>query len=290
MKKIFLLFFIPILFQCNSTSKESLKVDPKYKESIFRIEKDAIAFLGLMSVASKQFDPQFIHQDGEMTHTKGLNIFAAIVDNRDGELVGQNKNQIHSITNPTIHAEQMTLKDATERMLKKNPRDAPKISVENYYKNFLFNDLSDDYLNSGNTLYTTLEPCPFCTSTLLVARMKRIVYIIPDQGFGGAFYLLKDRYWKKSNALYEQIDISDHENSKLISFASKKYADLLEHVSNTKKIDPKYSDAYLLDKESDFLKEIRMYFLSLKESDLVTTGEDKVKNAKLLKGFLEKVK
>ena len=42
------------------------------------IEKDALAFLGLMAIANKNFDQQFKHSDGETTHTKGLNIFAAI--------------------------------------------------------------------------------------------------------------------------------------------------------------------------------------------------------------------
>jgi hypothetical protein len=44
---------------------------------LFFNEKDAIAFLRLMSFANKQFDLQFRHADGELTHTNGLNIFAA---------------------------------------------------------------------------------------------------------------------------------------------------------------------------------------------------------------------
>lgn len=289
MKTSILYFIIFLLFSCG-VSKEIQKIESKCNVCSYRAEKDAIAFLGLLSVAYKQFDPQIIHKDGEMTHTKGLNIYAAIIDNRDGELVGQNRNLIHTHTNPMSHAEQMTLRDAIDRMNKKNPRDMTHVSVENYYRNYLFNDLSGDYLNAGNTLYTTLEPCPFCTTALFVSRMKRIVYIIPDKKFGGAFPLLKEKYWDKSNAQYEQLHFPKETNSKIVSFAAKKYSELLANVENTKKENPKYSDAYLLDKELALLKEVHSFFLTIKDTDLITTGEDKEKSVKLLKGFADKLK
>lgn len=59
------------------------------------MEKNAILFLGLMTIAYKNFDQQYIHADGQRTHKSGLNIFAAIIDNSDGELLGQQQNQIH---------------------------------------------------------------------------------------------------------------------------------------------------------------------------------------------------
>ncbi|RAV54152.1 hypothetical protein [Mucilaginibacter gossypii] len=61
----------------------------------------------------------------------------------------------------------------------------------------LFNDAqSYDTLNAGTTIYTTLEPCPFCTSALLVSRVKRIVFINPDSTYGNSFYSLWMSYYK----------------------------------------------------------------------------------------------
>ncbi len=162
---------------------------------IFQAEKDAIAFLGLMAFAHKNFDQQFQHSDGELSHSKGLNIFAVIIDNTDCEVIAVKQNTIHSFNNPLLHAEQLTLKEAIEVISIKRPRNNETTSVENYYRKFLFNDpTSTDPLNFGCTIYTTLEPYPFCTSALLVSRMKRIVYLIPDLVYGNAFEKLKTVY------------------------------------------------------------------------------------------------
>ena len=75
-----------------------------------------------------------------LTHANGLNIFAGIVDNTDGELLGLRSNKIHSETNPMLHAEQLTLATAIKRVTQKRPRIHSLTSVENYYRNFLFND------------------------------------------------------------------------------------------------------------------------------------------------------
>lgn len=53
-------------------------------------------------------------------------------------------------------------------------------------------------LTVGATIFTTLELCLFCTSALLVTRMKRIIYIITDPDFGGAFNLLKENFMQNT--------------------------------------------------------------------------------------------
>lgn len=258
--------------------------------NIFQAEKDSIGFLGLMAVACKKFDEQFKHPDSEFTHNRGLNIFAGIIDNSDGELIGQQQNQIHSFNNPLLHAEQLSLKEAIERINQKRPRDEKIVSVENYYRKFLFNDPnSTDYLHTGSTIYTTLEPCPFCTSALLVVRMKRIVYIIADNKFGSAFNNLKRDYYPSYDIRYEQLNIPDIKESKHISAAAVLYQQLLEKVVSLKANNPKLYDTLLLDYLKDLLQECFNLFISWEANDLVTTGQEKLKNAKLLEGFKSKL-
>ncbi|MBL0137055.1 MAG: hypothetical protein IPP86_00825 [Bacteroidetes bacterium] len=157
-------------------------------KTFYQSEKDSIAFLGLMALAYKNFDYQFIHTDQELTHSKGLNIFSCIIDNSDGDVLALQQNQIHNYCNPLLHAEQLSLNEAINKLNLKRPRVNGKMSVENYYRTMLFNDpTSYDEIDAGATIYTTLEPCPFCTSALLVCRMKRIVFIIPDSKFGNSF-------------------------------------------------------------------------------------------------------
>jgi hypothetical protein len=55
--------------------------------ALFRAERDALAFLGLLSSLHLRFDPPISCGDGDTaqpTHFQGLNIHALIVDNADG--------------------------------------------------------------------------------------------------------------------------------------------------------------------------------------------------------------
>ncbi len=126
--------------------------------SLFQSEKDSIAFLGLMAIAYKNFDHQFKHLDGQLTHIRGLNIFAAIVDNIDGTILAEKQNQIHVENNPMLHAEQLTIREAIEKVNVKRPRNMSTTSVESYYRNYLFNDPSSkDYLTFQHSGIRSLE-------------------------------------------------------------------------------------------------------------------------------------
>ncbi|SFO87759.1 tRNA(Arg) A34 adenosine deaminase TadA [Chitinophaga sp. YR627] len=250
------------------------------------IEKDAIVFLGLMAIAFKNFDTQFIHKDGKPTHKDGLNIFAAIIDNCDGELIGQRQNHIHAECNPMLHAEQLTLKEAIERLNIKRPRDAEEKSVESYYRDELFNQSnSAGDFTKGATIYTTLEPCPFCTSALLVTRMKRIVYIIPDATYGQSFRYLKDKYYATYDITYGSLEIPADSESKLITNCGAKRKWLSDYVNSH----PQNATLYL-DDLKDFLRECNTQFLQLTAADLLTEEEEKQRNLKTLTGLQEKAR
>jgi len=250
------------------------------------IEKDAIVFLGLMAIAYKNFDSQYKHVDGETTHTDGLNIFAAIIDNKDGEVIGQKQNHIHTECNPMLHAEQLTLKEAVERLNTKRPRNDSTTSVENYYRKFLFNhpNTTGDF-SVGATIYTTLEPCPFCTSALLVTRMKRIVYIIPDNTYGKSFSYLKDTFYKSYDITYGQLTLTGTSESELISFAATQYKTLIDYVNTN----PQNATLFL-DNLRPFLKSCNEYFLKLGTDSLKSIGDEKTKNVQTLTDLQEKAK
>ncbi|MES2373432.1 MAG: hypothetical protein V4557_12680 [Bacteroidota bacterium] len=245
---------------------------------LFFIEKDAIAFLGLMSFANKHFDAQFTHPDGAQSHANGLNIFAAITDNIDGQVIGQQQNAIHSTCNPMMHAEQLALKEAIGTLGQKRPRDPATTSVENYYRKKLFTEpgTTGNY-NVGGTIYTTLEPCPFCTAALLVNRMKRIVYIIPDKVYGDTFPVLKQKY-ASYDMVYQQLQLDTTMPGTIIAFAAYQLGVLQNYVA----AHPDTIGTLYLDDLKPFLQECSNTFLQFTDADLATTGNQKERNAKTL--------
>ena len=100
---------------------------------------------------------------------------------------------------PVEHAEQRALRTAIARIGVKRPR-APATTVEEYYRTQMFyNDGAEeaDFLKRGATIYTTLEPCPMCATTILVCRVKRTVFLLQDTTFGGEWISAKSQYYKK---------------------------------------------------------------------------------------------
>jgi len=41
-----------------------------------------------------------------------------------------------------------------------------------------------DWRLEGATLYVTKEPCPMCSGAMLMARLKRVCYAVPDPKMG----------------------------------------------------------------------------------------------------------
>lgn len=256
--------------------------------SLFQTEKDAIVFLGLMAYAYKCYDAPVPapENNGSVTHSKGLNIFAAITDNVDGEIVGIGQNAIHSQNNPMLHAEQLTLKAAIERINIKRPRNETTTSVETYYRELLFNspDTPGNFM-VGGTIYTTLEPCPFCTSALLVNRMKRIVYIIPDSAYGGAYPYLKAKFYDKYDMSYSALDISSAYSSELICTARDIHGVILQYVQAR----PGQNATLYLDQQQEMLKICYDFMLSVGEGNLITSAGERAINVRTLADLVSRL-
>lgn len=269
------------------------------QDQLLKAEKDSIVFLGLLSRVLALFDSP-IPIEGKPpesnTHFAGLNIHACAVDNRDGELLAVEHNAIHATQNPMEHGEQRTLRNAVARVLEKRPRPLD-MTVEDYYRNQMFmapGTALSDYLRTGGTCYTTLEPCPMCTSTLLVCRMKRVVFILPDRVYGGAWPDLTNhcpahnncpglytRYYSRYAACYEQLNI-DGTCSALTGKAAAQYKSLLAKVDDIYQAFADMPATLLLDYCRDQLVEAAGTLRTTHESDLATTGPDFVLNARLL--------
>src|SRR5262249_42075788 len=156
--------------------------------TLFRAERDALAFLGIISSLHLRFDPPISVPNFtqlQPTHFRGLNIHAMVIDNADGEVLALEQNQIHAHQSPVEHGEQRVLRSAIARIGEKRPRDSAT-TVEDYYRAHLFYGdglEDDDFLNKGATIYTSLEPCPMCATTILVCRVKRTVFLLQDHTF-----------------------------------------------------------------------------------------------------------
>ena len=93
--------------------------------ALFRAERDALAFLGLISSLHLRFDPPISVPNGNQsqpTHFHGLNIHALVIDNVDGEVLALEQNQIHAHQSPVEHGEQRVLRAAIARVGQKRPR------------------------------------------------------------------------------------------------------------------------------------------------------------------------
>ena len=75
-----------------------------------------------------------------------------------GEIVGAAHNTVESTRDPTAHAEVLAIGQAAARL--------------------------GDWRLEGATVYVTKEPCPMCSGALLMARVKRVCFAVPDPKMG----------------------------------------------------------------------------------------------------------
>jgi tRNA(adenine34) deaminase len=75
-----------------------------------------------------------------------------------GKVIGSAHNRVEGSKDPTAHAEMLALTQAASRL--------------------------GDWRLEGATVYVTKEPCPMCSGALVMARVQRVCYAVPDPKMG----------------------------------------------------------------------------------------------------------
>ncbi len=83
---------------------------------------------------------------------------------KDGYIIARAWNQIETLKDPTAHAEILAITQAAAVL--------------------------DDWRLDGCDLFVTKEPCPMCAGAIVHARIRRVVFGLPDPKCGGAGGLL----------------------------------------------------------------------------------------------------
>jgi len=75
-----------------------------------------------------------------------------------GEVVGSAHNTVESARDPTAHAEMLAITQAAAKL--------------------------GDWRLEGATVYVTKEPCPMCSGAMLMSRVRRVCFAVPDPKMG----------------------------------------------------------------------------------------------------------
>lgn len=77
---------------------------------------------------------------------------------RDGEVIASAHNTVEGSKDPTAHAEMLALTQAAAAV--------------------------GDWRLEGCDVFVTKEPCPMCSGAMLMARVRRVCYAVPDPKMG----------------------------------------------------------------------------------------------------------
>jgi tRNA(adenine34) deaminase len=75
-----------------------------------------------------------------------------------GEVIGAAHNRVEKSGDPTAHAEMLALTQASSRL--------------------------GDWRLEDATVYVTKEPCPMCSGAMVMSRVKRVCFAVPDPKMG----------------------------------------------------------------------------------------------------------
>jgi len=76
----------------------------------------------------------------------------------DGEVVGAAHNTVETSRDPTAHAEMLAITQAAAKL--------------------------GDWRLEHATVYVTKEPCPMCSGAMLMSRVRRVCFAVPDPKMG----------------------------------------------------------------------------------------------------------
>jgi len=119
-------------------------------------------------------------EEAKSSASAGQYALGAVVVNADGEIIATEHTTLHEHNDPTCHAEMNAIRSACSK-------------------------LKSRYL-PGCWLYTTLEPCPMCTSTAIWAKMDGIVFGATKEDAQDFAKNLKD-----AKFTWRQIDVSSRD-------------------------------------------------------------------------------
>jgi tRNA(adenine34) deaminase len=75
-----------------------------------------------------------------------------------GEVIASAHNQVEGSSDPTAHAEMLAITQAASSL--------------------------GDWRLAGATVYVTKEPCPMCSGAMVMSRVKRVCFAVPDPKMG----------------------------------------------------------------------------------------------------------
>ncbi|MFE5317720.1 nucleoside deaminase [Paenibacillus sp. NPDC056579] len=102
--------------------------------------------------------------EAEKSKVEGTYPIGAVIVDSDGIIVSRGRNRVFSESDTTAHAEVDAIRNAGPAML----------DIDNL-----------KFLKKGFTLYTTCEPCPMCTCTILLSfSIARVVWAANDPEMG----------------------------------------------------------------------------------------------------------
>ncbi|MFP3392199.1 tRNA adenosine(34) deaminase TadA [Brevibacillus sp. SIMBA_040] len=116
----------------------------------------------MSSVEHEKFMMAAIEEAGKAAVIGEVPIGAVIV--RNGEIVGRGYNLRETQKDPTLHAEMIAIREASEKL--------------------------GGWRLIGCTLYVTLEPCPMCAGAIVQSRIEQVVYGARDPKAGCAGTLM----------------------------------------------------------------------------------------------------
>ena len=103
-------------------------------------------------------------EEADQAFIEGTYPIGAVIVDEDGDVVSKGRNRVFSECDPTAHAEVDAIRRAGKHLL--------DLEQKRFTKNNL-------------TLYTTCEPCPMCSCTILMSGIKKIVWAADDEEYGG---------------------------------------------------------------------------------------------------------
>jgi tRNA(adenine34) deaminase len=115
----------------------------------------------------KRFPSQLVRDDAffmSLAYNKAIDAWrgdevpiGAVIES-GGEVIGAAHNQVEGSRDPTAHAEMLAITQAASSL--------------------------GDWRLAGATVYVTKEPCPMCSGAMVMSRVKRVCFAVPDPKMG----------------------------------------------------------------------------------------------------------